>query len=407
MSGSRSSWPPREIGRIEGSRPGPLLICVGGVHGNEPGGVHAAERFLQRFGDGQRSVGRGRMVFLVGNRAAIAQGQRYIDVDLNRMWGDNPAPGAPTAHEQTERAELLAAIEVHRQDGPWESIVLLDMHSMSGSGPPFVILGDTLSNRMLAEVLPIPVLLGIEERIDGTLLAEFGRRGERAICVEGGVNNAEQTVDALDATLTVLANRLGVVPAGEAQLDRSLDVLRQLSQEAPGWSRLSGMYEIEADEQFTMLPGFQSFVRVKAGQLLAHGGRDGKCQILAPKDALLVMPRYQGQGSDGFFLAEELGSWWRPFSRTLRRAGLRRLVPGLYEQVDECGAVLVTPQALSAPRRRLLALLGFHVADSSNGEIRLRRRLDPVFDELPRTPSTAGASQSSGMSGKKRTSGAS
>ena len=74
-----------------------------------------------------------------------------------------------------------------------------------------------------------------------------------------------------------------------------------------------------------MLPGFETFDRVRAGQPLAFGGQGGDEAILAPKDALLVMPRYQGQGSDGFFFAEELGEGWRPLSRALPARRPRQL----------------------------------------------------------------------------------
>lgn len=395
-------WPPRELGVIEGFRPGPLLICVGGVHGNEPGGVDASERFLAKArAEGWRPA-RGRMVFLVGNRRALREGCRYVDVDLNRLWSNRPGEGLdPTAHELIEQRELRQAIEVHRSAGSWETVVLLDMHSTSGEGPPFAILGDTLSNRLLAEILPIPILLGLEERVDGTLLAEFGRRGERAICVEGGINGAEATVDALEAMLELVANQLGILPGTPERLEESHERLKEHAHGAPHWSRLSGLYAIDSDEQFTMQPGFQSFDRVQAGQLLAYGGPDGRSPILAPKDSLLIMPRYQGQGSDGFYLAGELPSWWRPVSRTLRRAGLRRLVPRLLGEgatLSEEGHLLTQRGPLSGARRRLLALLGYHVASTHAEGFDLRCRIDPVFDEVAEDSTLPGNSAVGGAS---------
>jgi succinylglutamate desuccinylase len=52
-----------------------------------------------------------------------------------------------------------------------------------------------------------------------------------------------------------------------------------------------------------MLPGFKSFERVVQGQLLALGGAHGQREIRSPLGGILIMPRYQGQGQDGFFLA--------------------------------------------------------------------------------------------------------
>ena len=39
----------RVIGRYEGERPGPLMVCIGGVHGNEPAGVVALEELMLRL----------------------------------------------------------------------------------------------------------------------------------------------------------------------------------------------------------------------------------------------------------------------------------------------------------------------------------------------------------------------
>ena len=50
-------------------------------------------------------------------------------------------------------------------------VQLLDMHSFSADGSPFVILGDTLRNRRLAFPLRTPIVLGLEETIEGTLLS--------------------------------------------------------------------------------------------------------------------------------------------------------------------------------------------------------------------------------------------
>ncbi|MEX1024316.1 MAG: succinylglutamate desuccinylase/aspartoacylase family protein [Planctomycetota bacterium] len=382
---------PRELGRIEGARPGPLLLVVGGIHGNEPGGVVAAERILRE----QRrsgSLGRGRVVFLVGNRRALRENVRFVDEDLNRLWVGGAAPRSADAHELIERDELAAALEAERADGPWESVVLLDLHSTSGEGPPFAILADTLQNRRLVEELPIPVLLGLEERIDGTLISAFGRRGDRALCVEGGANGTASTAVAHEAAIRLVGARLGVLPAGADELEAARRELARQANGAPAWSRLTGLYRIDERETFRMLPGFQNFDHIHAGQRLALGGPSGNEAIVAPKDSLLVMPRYQGQGSDGFYFAEELSADWRALSRALRRAGLRQILGELLVEADEDGRVLVAHPTLPMARRRLLALLGYHVAESRGGILRLRRRFDPSFDAAEGKHRDAGSS---------------
>jgi succinylglutamate desuccinylase len=51
-----------------------------------------------------------------------------------------------------------------------------------------------------------------------------------------------------------------------------------------------------------MHPGFTNFQKVKKGELLAH---DNKGEIICPHVGLILMPLYQKQGEDGFFLIRE------------------------------------------------------------------------------------------------------
>ena len=76
---------PRELGRWEGHRPGPTLICLGGLHGNEPAGVIATRRVLAAL-RGRESDLKGQIIGVVGNRQALAADQRFLDHDLNRAW---------------------------------------------------------------------------------------------------------------------------------------------------------------------------------------------------------------------------------------------------------------------------------------------------------------------------------
>jgi succinylglutamate desuccinylase len=67
--------------------------------------------------------------------------------------------------------------------------------------------------------------------------------------------------------------------------------------------RLKFLYRqaVASDSEFFMLPGFVNFMPVKKGQPLART-RHGI--IESPFDGLILMPLYQNQGDDGFFIVE-------------------------------------------------------------------------------------------------------
>lgn len=150
---------------------GTLLVVTAGVHGNEPAGVQALERVFATL-EARGTRVKGELVGLSGNRAALAQRTRFHHTDLNRLWSAENvaelrerAPALDHA-DQREQRELLGALETLLAT-PRERVALLDLHSTSGGGPPFVVMGDTLQNRELAFALGVPVLLGLEGKHRG------------------------------------------------------------------------------------------------------------------------------------------------------------------------------------------------------------------------------------------------
>ncbi len=294
----------REIGRLVSDTPGSTLIAIGGVHGNEHAGIHAARRILDRLGRGQVAF-KGEVVALAGNVGAMAQGKRFVDHDLNRVWTDAQIAAldslaAPDA-EHREQRDLLAAIRgaMARARGP---VVLVDLHSTSAAGVPFVACGTSAGQRalILRSGLPIPSILGLEDKVDGALSAYWNAHGcAAAITVEGGQHQDPATVDNLEAALLLVLEGTGMIAknaipdiaAARAMLDgRRGDLPRMME--------VVSRFAITPDQGFTMVPGFRNVDYARARQLLA---RDKSGEIRATADGLVILPLYQGQGNDGFF----------------------------------------------------------------------------------------------------------
>ena len=172
---------PRLLGSYGGDTPGPLVIGIGGMHGNEPAGVFALQDVLLSLHSRCPSF-RGKLLALAGNRAALARGCRYIDEDFNRLWISERLQGMReqraelTSRRAEQQRELLTAIEtaLAQHQGP---AVFLDLHTTSAEGQPFVVIGDSLPNRRFAFGLQAPVILGLEEQLEGTLLNHLSEQG--------------------------------------------------------------------------------------------------------------------------------------------------------------------------------------------------------------------------------------
>jgi len=285
---------------------GPLLIVTGGVHGNEPSGVEALERVFAEL-ERTRAPLRGRFVGLCGNLASLERGARYVDEDLNRLWTTERVDAsrggtAPATSESHEQSELLEALEAVLEPAH-EGAALLDLHSTSGAGPPFAILSDRPDNRRLVEALHVPAVLGLHRDVRGTLNEWFDSLGHTSVVLEGGQNADVATRARHESAIWVALASLGLLEEDcGVDFDAHRALLEASTAHLPGAIDVCLRWGIDPGERFRMEPGYANLQRVQRGELLARTGRFGEIPIRSPFDGMLLMPLYQEQGNDGFFL---------------------------------------------------------------------------------------------------------
>ncbi|MEM8711853.1 MAG: succinylglutamate desuccinylase/aspartoacylase family protein, partial [Planctomycetota bacterium] len=333
----------REIGIKDDGRPGPLVLITAGLHGNEPAGVRAAREILECLKD---TATGGRIVALAGNLAAIRRGVRHQGQDLNRLWTlehlqplGGRAPEDDTPDERELRA-LFSAIEAERDAARavQRRVILIDLHSTSVDGGAFSVVPDSIPSRRLARDIGLPVILGLEERIEGPLLTWLVSQGETATVIEGGQHEAPRTQELLRDGLWVALSHAGVLPEDDERVDRARVLMRSACDDVPEVLDLVYAHVIDAESGFVMDPGWTNFMKVEFGQQLATegspagvslGGAGERQPVPAPIDGYMLMPLYQGLGTEGFFLCRKVGWGWLFLSRLLRRSwmehGLRVL----------------------------------------------------------------------------------
>ncbi len=374
------------LGELDAGRAGATVVVVGGLHGNEPAGVHAAQRVLARLAGGEHALTggehalAGRFVALAGNLAGLAADRRFLEHDLNRIWSA-PARARVRSREALERSpderEMLALLalldaEGARARGP---LVVLDLHTSSAPGPPFCCISDALPSRRIALRLGVPILLGIEESIEGSLLEFCQERGHVAIAFEGGRHADPQTVDHHEAAIWIALAAAGVVaPRDWPEVARSHALLDGAARGFPRVVEVRFRQELLAGHGFVMEPGFQTFHRVRAGQVLA---RDRSGEVRAFDDGLVLLPLYQGLGSDGFFIGRSVQPTWLWVSFCLRRLGLASLLPlmpGVRRHPQRAGGLLVDPRVARWFPVEVLHLLGYRRLPPEAGRLVFARR---------------------------------
>ncbi|HEU4709992.1 MAG TPA: succinylglutamate desuccinylase/aspartoacylase family protein [Pyrinomonadaceae bacterium] len=351
------------IASIRGALPGPTLIILAGIHGNEPAGVLAAERVWLRM-QKRRAALRGEVVLLRGNTRALEQRVRYINADLNRQWtAENVRTaeleqGTPEVSELLEQSELLTVIReaINRARG---EIHFVDLHTTSAHGQPFATVGDTLRNRRFALNFPLTIVLGLEEQIDGTLLEYVNNLGAITMGVEAGQHEAMTSVDNHEAVIWIATAATGNFRREDLpELDQSRSVLKR----ATGGMRVVEVryrHAIVPEDCFKMEPGFRNFEAVRRGKVLA-GDRAGA--IKASETGLILMPLYQALGDDGFFLVREVKRFWLTLSALLRKLKVghyMHLLPGVRrDPLNENFLIINTSIARFLPLQ-VFHLLGF------------------------------------------------
>lgn len=381
--------PPRLLGRHEGAAPGPTLIIVGGLHGNEPAGILGLERLFKRLEDLQIKLPRGRLVGLSGNRKALVAGKRFLKDDLNRHW--QPArveklrrTTDPLESEDEELRQLDAEISNLCLEA-WEDfpVYLLDIHTTSGDGGAFANLEDSLPNRPFAFALPVPVVLGLEEELSGTLTSYWGDQGLVTVGFEAGQHQEPEAADRALASMWIALEAAGLLDAGHPECEAARQSLEQEHEHLPDVVEVRYRHHIEPEDGFSMNPGYTNFQTIEANQPLAmdRGG-----PVLAPLGGRILMPLYQKLGDDGFFITRAVHPAWLELSAFLRRAHLERILhwlPGVKRHPDRPGTFIADRRFARFLAPELFHLLGFRrEGDAAERHLVMSRRPQDEAERL-------------------------
>ncbi|MEL6674611.1 MAG: succinylglutamate desuccinylase/aspartoacylase family protein [Bacteroidota bacterium] len=302
----------REHERVIGSwgqgEPGPLLFFLGGIHGNEPAGVIALERVFATLTQHKIPI-KGKIIGLRGNCQALAAKKRYIDRDLNRLWSDpeiarvKALPPAERNVEEKELVELLRFFEAaFKSDyGPQ---IFVDLHTTSAPGGLFSITTDDKANRELAEALRVPIIFNLVDELALTTNVYFKNRGINGIAFESGQHDDPASIDIHEAAIWVL-----LVACQALQPEQIPDYaqyparLKGASESLDEFLWIAYRHPITPQDQFAMNPGYANFQSIQKGELL---GQDQGGEIRASVEGKILMPLYQPQGEDGFFIMQPI-----------------------------------------------------------------------------------------------------
>ena len=302
--------PNRLIGRYTHDLEGPLLIVMAAMHGNEPAGVKALEYLFKMLEvepiTNHNFQFRGEILGLIGNLKAFERNQRFIDHDLNRIWIETPTTLDGEINELTEKLEIIELINDKLTNSNHRDVILLDLHTTSSDGGIFSIPGPGQKSLNISKSLNAPVILNMMDNIRGTIMEYFNpdydRQAIHALTFESGRHLDPLSVNRAIAAMINCLKHLNMVDSTDVESIHD-DILKQYSQGLPKVSRLIYRHPIEDGDTYETLEGFLNFKRIKKGDSLAeHNG----VTITAPQTGRILMPLYQKQGAEGFYIIEDV-----------------------------------------------------------------------------------------------------
>jgi len=368
----------RIIGQYRGNSEGPTLIFTGGIHGNEPSGVFALQSVMDDLAELNIPF-HGNLYALSGNLVALEKGVRYNQVDLNRIWtrekiesfSKNGSQIAPL--EVDEQMDIFYTINsiLSKEKGPF---YFFDLHTTSGETTPFLTVNDSLLNRKFTKQYPLPIVLGIEEFLDGPLLSYINELGYVAFGFEAGQHDSPLAYQNQISFIYLSMVYTGCLAKTHATIFQHHKRLLRRSQVRSKFFEIVYHYPIGIEEEFQMDPGYVNFQRVTKYEPIAKSGDQ---MIEAQTDGQIFMPLYQGKGDDGFFIIKKIPIFFLAVSKLLRKTYFDRLLvllPGVSWGSKNREELIVNVKVARFFTKQFFHLLGYRSKQVDKTHFKMRNR---------------------------------
>ncbi len=262
----------------DSGRPGPHLLLVSLIHGNEIAGAIVLDELL-RAGF---IPALGKVTFGFANLAAFNRfdpgnpiASRFVEEDMNRVWDDAQLFGVRRSLELERAREIRQLID--------QADIVLDLHSMLWPSDPLLLCGPAPQGRQLALAVGTPPMVVADHgHSGGKRLLDYGRFTEtasRAACilVEAGHHWEAAAVEQSRATVATLLTHRGMAPAAGAP-----------ALPPPAFAEVTNLITAKTNRFVFIRPFRGGEIIATAGSLIAH---DGDEAIYTPYDnCLLIMP---------------------------------------------------------------------------------------------------------------------
>lgn len=192
----------------------PEIAIVGGVHGDEPSGIRAIRRLLDDDLDLTRGVR-----FVIANPPAYAANDRFLDVDLNRVFPGDTEANDRECRLAAQLCELTAGLPT------------VSLHSTHSHPDPIALVAFDDDIADLAAALPVPNVVDETPAIDGAFTD-----CSSVITLEAGCQNTTEATDTATDQARAFLAATDAIDESVSESDSTFYQLDEVVEKPPGVS---------------------------------------------------------------------------------------------------------------------------------------------------------------------------
>lgn len=272
--------------RLESGKEGPHLLVFGAIHGDEVAGTIVLNELLEKIENDTFKLDKGTLTFCpVCNPLAHEKDQRYVDTNLNRMFGEFDKSNC--GYETSISEVLMGYID--------ECDYLLDLHSTHKPGDPVFVFSEAESGPIFeyAKALKVDNIF-LDWKVvyhgeDYCTEAYALKQGKIATTLECGYHKDPTTINIAKNALYNILSFLDMHKASEVETITET--------KTPNIYRFETCVYREDGDVFTSNWGHMDKFK-KGDPIYKKGNGD---IVHAEKDCIIIMPNKKAQTGDEFY----------------------------------------------------------------------------------------------------------
>ena len=291
----------RIIGNYHSGEKGKTIIFMSGIHGNELSGKKALKKVFNYLEKNSIEVF-GNIIGIQGNLKAIEKKERFIDIDLNRIWRSKIINQIKNGklndkYEYSELKKIHEILEIIIKKKKKKNIIIIDLHNTSSANGLFTIINNE-SDYKIASAIKIPIITKLFNKVKGSFSEYYNSKNISSIVFEGGAIGDPASVHNHEMGIFRILEKCKILKKEDVPESMGEKIAEKENKKI---YKVKYIHQINKGDHFIIKPNTTNFQKIKKGEIL---GYDKKGEVLSKHEGKILMPLYQEQGNEGFYIIQ-------------------------------------------------------------------------------------------------------